>query len=82
MEKIQTAEEFLQDCHPIGEVRYEDIPDLMIRFAKMHRELILNSICDKGLDGLVATYRSVLMGDTKYISETSVFNSYPETNIK
>jgi hypothetical protein len=79
MEKIPTAETFLQDLQheyeETGEYKMYfaiDIPNKLIEFAKLHVEAALKEASENAM-GLHCT---------DYIDKESILNSYPLTNIK
>jgi hypothetical protein len=97
MEKILAAEEFIQDyldvdcdfmesmttqldnCSGFG---FDNIPDLMVEFAKYHVEAALKAASEK--INLTDEVCEALQNHwfKEYIDKDSILNSYPLTNIE
>jgi hypothetical protein len=99
MEKIPTAEEFIpqywdadtnfmesikNQMSKIGGIDFDNIPDLMIEFAKLHVEAALKAAAENA-----ETYEyqyedpCTECGRTSvYIKEDSILNAYPLSNIQ
>lgn len=104
MNKIPAAEEFIEkyldvDCDFMESVRsqmskmsgfnFDNIPDLMIEFAKLHVKAALEAAADSAQTKTTSCYTNAsgnekgeLYEDVEIIDENSILNAYPESNIK
>lgn len=91
MEKILTAEEFIQDywdvdCDFMESMReqldnchgfgFDNVPDLMAQFAKYHVKAALKEASEK------ASVYADEGGYSEFVDEQSILNSYPLENIE
>lgn len=66
---MKTAAEFLDQGN------FNNTTDMMIEFAKLHREAILKEASEK------AVIKRILYED-EIVDKQSILNAYPESNIK
>lgn len=92
MEKIPTAEDFLQE-HPQISHFYDDktnqmvcfsadVQKALIEFAKLHVEAALKAASETVWDSVTKEGRWTSPEATAYISKKAVLNAYPIENIK